>query len=1279
MLVLIFEVGSAWPTRCSQSASKNIKEENNNTKLEKKSISSFSNFYRIYAQNNRKRQNNRYNLRTTTTTAVCNEYKGDRSELYDVSSKKTKGNASCSKTNIGKGIYTCGCCSKKFDDWAVHIVKSSLCSKYNTKCSFCNKFFRGIDGLNDHLTFKYKVGKIKIDMKNCAFVSWISSKLQPKVSISPPSSNYGTVLSALDIDDNNDNDAEYEDIDNDRDEHGYVDRGSSIEEIIEDDYTNERTNENDDELKEYNKERQEDSGGSGNDDDSGDDDDINDNSNGNDGNDNGDDGRDDSNEENNDNDRDNEINREDENDNEDEIDNNNDDNDDHNGEDNRDDDDTDEDNSIDNDNEDLGNNVHSRKCSQFGCKTCPIFEAFTAVVSPVTNIESPTINSDFPTFMDCNSSNVVYLLICNNCNCMYVGQTGRWLKIRIGEHFKSIRLGKGGSPFLVKHFSTGPCKGSKFSVCILEKLPGNGFGVDGKVDKNISILRRKKETEWMLRLRTVYPYGMNHDVGKNLEQGDLVVGTLFPKISKRKRSTSHSRGFRPHPVFNLTDFNLFINNTLENDLKHAAYKFRTAISCLKKCHLKTVYTHFISCKNNVFKQWYKVIIDLIETKLYKPLPPKVKRKAPKYQLKCLFANKAFDFINLPKILRTKTIRDCMPQEVNDDEIPMLVFKLMEPIRSKIMNYSKFVSTLDIDQVSLDITSVPCNCACYDLKFFNPHFNHVLTGDLDIIENCKLRNIILKGPKYREPEQINFWGIRDQIDDCLTQYIEQISKAKKIADHRFLVWKTEVLKLIDKRIEDVSKRFQPREVSKVLEDPNVKRNLKNLQKSFVFCPTDKAGNNVAVICKRLYAENILKEIDLANINNNSVPNTYCRVDEREADIVERHCLFQSKFSLDVEDDMRKLPPFHWTPKMHKLPTGARYIIGSKMSSLKPLGKALTKIFKVIFHHKRRFCLKAGFFSGLKQFWCIDNHNEVLNTLDRLNKKRGARSIATYDFSTLYTTIPHNKLIDVLSKIVDSVFNDSTRIYICEGKKTAYWVKGNSSKNMYTGKDVKDCLTFLINNAYFRIGKTIFRQKVGIPIGSDPAPFFANMFLFYYESEWIKKMSRIDFARARRLFNTFRYIDDLNALNDQGEFGRSAKEIYPPELVVNWENKNYTSGSFLPLWISIDADKRFVYKLYDKRDAFPFYIVRFPYYSSNIPSKMFFNTITAEILRICRASAMYSSFCDSCDPFMKRMRKQGAKRCKVKISLNKLLGRHFNDFSKFGVTKDALINTIIEYME
>ena len=97
-------------------------------------------------------------------------------------------------------------------------------------------------------------------------------------------------------------------------------------------------------------------------------------------------------------------------------------------------------------------------------------------------------------------------------------------------------------------------------------------------------------------------------------------------------------------------------------------------------------------------------------------------------------------------------------------------------------------------------------------------------------------------------------------------------------------------------------------------------------------------------------------------------------------------------------------------------------------------------------------------------------------------------------------------------------------LLDGNKSAYWVKGNSSKFMFTAAAVEICVSYLIKNAYFRVGKTV-RQIIGIPIGSDPAPFVDNFFLFHYESEWIKSVSRVDFARACLLFNSFRFIDDL----------------------------------------------------------------------------------------------------------------------------------------------------------
>ena len=53
-----------------------------------------------------------------------------------------------------------------------------------------------------------------------------------------------------------------------------------------------------------------------------------------------------------------------------------------------------------------------------------------------------------------------------------------------------------------------------------------------------------------------------------------------------------------------------------------------------------------------------------------------------------------------------------------------------------------------------------------------------------------------------------------------------------------------------------------------------------------------------------------------------------------------------------------------------------------------------------------------------------------------------------------------------------------------------------------------------------------------------------------------------------------------------------------------------------------EKQISSNLYDKRNAFNFSIVRFPYRCSNIPSKVFYATISEEILRIARATSKYS---------------------------------------------------------
>ena len=111
--------------------------------------------------------------------------------------------------------------------------------------------------------------------------------------------------------------------------------------------------------------------------------------------------------------------------------------------------------------------------------------------------------------------------------------------------------------------------------------------------------------------------------------------------------------------------------------------------------------------------------------------------------------------------------------------------------------------------------------------------------------------------------------------------------------------------------------------------------------------------------------------------------------------------------------------------------------------------------------------------------------------------------------------------------------------------------------------------LITRTYFVVGNLIIRQSIGIPMGIDPAPFWANLYLYFYEHEFITGLMASDKRRARKFINAYRFIDDECNLNDHGEFSRSYQEIYPSELQLQCEHQG-THATFLELDIKIVDD-------------------------------------------------------------------------------------------------------------
>ena len=49
-----------------------------------------------------------------------------------------------------------------------------------------------------------------------------------------------------------------------------------------------------------------------------------------------------------------------------------------------------------------------------------------------------------------------------------------------------------------------------------------------------------------------------------------------------------------------------------------------------------------------------------------------------------------------------------------------------------------------------------------------------------------------------------------------------------------------------------------------------------------------------------------------------------------------------------------------------------------------------------------------------------------------------------------------------------------------------------------------LLYLIDNIFVEFGGRIFQQTIGIPMGTNCAPFLADLFLYSYEAEFVQSL-------------------------------------------------------------------------------------------------------------------------------------------------------------------------------
>ena len=137
------------------------------------------------------------------------------------------------------------------------------------------------------------------------------------------------------------------------------------------------------------------------------------------------------------------------------------------------------------------------------------------------------------------------------------------------------------------------------------------------------------------------------------------------------------------------------------------------------------------------------------------------------------------------------------------------------------------------------------------------------------------------------------------------------------------------------------------------------------------------------------------------------------------------------------------------------------------------------------------------------------------------------MSTYDFSTLYTTLPHSHIKDKLVDLIERTFQREGSLYIACDDRNAFFISDAvRNYNLWSCQKVCEALTFLLDNIYIRFGSKLYRQIVGIPMGTNCAPLVADLFLFWYERDFMLSLSEDNQYGVIEAFNsTSRWILDV----------------------------------------------------------------------------------------------------------------------------------------------------------
>jgi hypothetical protein len=375
-----------------------------------------------------------------------------------------------------------------------------------------------------------------------------------------------------------------------------------------------------------------------------------------------------------------------------------------------------------------------------------------------------------------------------------------------------------------------------------------------------------------------------------------------------------------------------------------------------------------------------------------------------------------------------------------------------------------------------------------------------------------------------------------------------------------------------------------------------------------------------------------------------------------------------------------------PKMHKASPAQRFIAAMFNCSLTPCARVLHAALKKVLESLREKDDEHFVCSGIKRFFVVNGYEMVALWLSSYRRtSTSTPMLFTGDFSTMYTSIPHDDLLLKIERVCTEAWSFEAKkmgleVALCirsAGSSFASeWVRlsrrGSSWEKGLWKFDVAALMStvqFVVRNTFVANYGVLRKQIIGIPMGTNPGPDLANLYLYAYESAFVDKligMHGIEVAKAFR--GSFRLIDDVFSVDNCFSylFQEHASDgvlggVYPAALTLNdttisrgvCDCKIQTSSLLqnkffaeefrkLPCFCNrepLRAEVQFLgmvvkdsvigdtldTDIFDKRQSFKFKVIRFPHLDSVIPTNIpfgVFKGLLFRTFRICSRSEHFS---------------------------------------------------------